>query len=109
MVNDAKLCVYERGICQNLHFDHRWYIFPSLTCGVLGNKIVIVLKGSCEKKNSKEGAIEATQIEKFEIEYLKKKLAKRTKKHFTLHCLYEGEWQAAEKEATIRRGKIHHQ
>ena len=22
--------VYERGICQNLHFDHRWYIFPSL-------------------------------------------------------------------------------
>ena len=23
--------VYKRGICQNLHFDHRWYIFRSLT------------------------------------------------------------------------------
>ena len=30
MVNDGEVRVYERGICQNLHFDHRWYIFPSL-------------------------------------------------------------------------------
>ena len=30
MVNDGEVLVYERGICQNLHFDHRWYIFPSL-------------------------------------------------------------------------------
>ena len=30
MVNDAKLRVCERGICQNLHFDHRWYIFRGL-------------------------------------------------------------------------------
>ena len=30
MVNDGEVLVYERGICQNLHFDHRWYIIPSL-------------------------------------------------------------------------------
>ena len=34
MVNDSEVLVYERGICQNLHFDHRWYIFPSLKIGV---------------------------------------------------------------------------
>ena len=30
MVNDGEVRVYERRICQNLHFDHRWYIFPIL-------------------------------------------------------------------------------
>ena len=30
LVNDGEVGVYKRGICQNLHFDHRWYIFPSL-------------------------------------------------------------------------------
>ena len=30
MVNDGEVGVYKRGICQNLHFDHRWYIFRGL-------------------------------------------------------------------------------
>ena len=30
MVNDGEVGVYKRGICQNLNFGHRWYIFPRL-------------------------------------------------------------------------------
>ena len=42
MVNDGEVLVYERGICQNLHFDHRWYIFPSLINGVAWTYSVII-------------------------------------------------------------------
>ena len=35
MFEVEKLRVCERGICQNLHFSHRWYIFPSLIIALI--------------------------------------------------------------------------
>ena len=49
VVDDGEVRVYERGICQNLHFDHRWYIFRGLSIEKAEEAYLCAAEGKCGK------------------------------------------------------------